>query len=309
MAWKDFRKITIAVILLLIMSFLIDRFLGVINKCLFEHAQYGIIGRQNYCLNQSNDKVFFLGSSRVSNQYVTSIFEDKLGTTCYNCGSEGMTIFYHYAILASNIERGHIPEMVVLDLFVEDIVENDLQYHNLESSLNRLAPYYNKYKSIDSLFLLSGNIWDRLKMQSICYRYNSMFPQEIKCNYIPQNEDKGYEEAPFHILSDTTLKTEVFDERRIDMQKQQYLYKIIKLAKDHKINLVVVHSPMYMIKNSEGMNEVWRITKEEGINAIDCSNEKQFMRPDFFRDNLHLNNEGAKAWSNYLAERLKSIRN
>ena len=50
-------------------------------------------------INQPYDLAVLWG--RAAHYYVPQIFEDSLGLSCYNAGSDGMCIYYHYGILAS----------------------------------------------------------------------------------------------------------------------------------------------------------------------------------------------------------------
>ena len=94
-----FLYIVAAILLIVAM----DLCLGGVSAWLYHRSKYGIFHRQQYILNESKDDIIILGSSRVSHHYIPSILTDSLGMSCYNAGSEGMCIYYHYAMLAAMI--------------------------------------------------------------------------------------------------------------------------------------------------------------------------------------------------------------
>lgn len=242
----------LAVLLLLV---LMDLCVGSVSSWLYHRSKYGIFHRQLYVLNESNDDIIILGSSRASHHYVPSIFTDSLGMSCYNAGSEGMCIYYHYAMLAAMIERGHCPKVVIYDVMNLDAFETPGPTFTLDAALDRLSPHYGEYKSVDSLFALKG--WkEKLKLMSVTYRYNSKLVQSIKCNFIPQQEDHGYEK-----LSGKLADTTAFEERdyymgALDQEKLRYVQKMIDLTKRNQIGLLFVLSPNYYSNPSNGYDAI-----------------------------------------------------
>lgn len=98
---KDITKIIVRVISFCALLFIIDWVVGTWSERIYYKSKYGIFHRQIYCLTESQDELMILGSSRAAHHYVPQIFEDSLGLSSYNAGSDGMCIYYHYGILAS----------------------------------------------------------------------------------------------------------------------------------------------------------------------------------------------------------------
>lgn len=71
--------------------------------------------KTNTFLNKVEADVIVLGSSRAAHHYVSSILEDSLGMSVYNCGHEGMDLIYCDAVLESIVKRG-VPKIVILDM-------------------------------------------------------------------------------------------------------------------------------------------------------------------------------------------------
>lgn len=301
---KEWQKVLLGIIAVLVILLAVDRVIGGINETIYYNSKYGIFRRQIYCLNESRDDVLILGSSRASHQYVPSVFTDSLEMSCYNCGSEGMCIYYHYVILASYIERRVKPKMVIYDVMDLDAQEYFGPTFGIDAALDRLAPHYEEYKCIDSLFLLKD--WkEQVKLQSKCYRFNSKLVQSIKCNFIPSLEDHGYEVVKGNLSNTAQFKICEYQNSPIDSTKLFYVKKLIWLAKNNDIPLLLVQSPKYSKNECSGIDIIKKIAKDNGIEFWDYMNELSLMKKENFRDESHLNDDGARLWSKFLAHKIK----
>lgn len=289
----------------ILLVFLMDFCLGGANAWLYHRSKYGIFHRQQYVMNESKDDIIILGSSRASHHYVPSIISDSLGMSCYNAGSEGMCIYYHYAMLAAMVERGHCPRVVIYDVMNLDAKLHPGPTFTLDAALDRLAPHYGQFACIDSLFELKG--WkENLKLQSKAYRYNSKLVQSIKCNFIPSPEDHGYEAIKGHLKEKMQFQHEDYDDCAIDSLKLEYMCKMVRLAKQNNVRMFFVLSPYFVDNPSRAYDASREVAREKGVEVIDCYNEPAMMKQEFFRDLMHLNDEGAHVWSSYLAHLLKN---
>lgn len=295
-----FLYIVAAILLIVAM----DLCLGGVSAWLYHRSKYGIFHRQQYILNESKDDIIILGSSRVSHHYIPSILTDSLGMSCYNAGSEGMCIYYHYAMLAAMIERGHCPKVVIYDVMNFDTKEHPGPTFTLDAALDRLAPHYGEFACIDSLFALKG--WkEKLKLQSKAYRYNSKLVQSIKCNFIPLPEDNGYEAVKGRLKESIQFDKEAYDDCALDSLKLEYMRKLVLLAKQHQIRMFFVLSPYYLDNPSRAYDAAKEIARMNDVEVIDCYNEPALMKHELFRDRMHLNDKGAHVWSAYFAHILK----
>lgn len=299
--WGAFLCI-ISVIFLII---LMDLCIGSSSAWLYHRSRYGIFHRQQYVLNKANEDIIILGSSRASHHYIPDIFTDSLGLSCYNAGSEGMCIYYHYAMLAGMIERGHCPKMVIYEAFDNDVKECKGALFTLEAAIDRLAPHYGEFSCIDSVFCLNG--WkELLKLHSLSYRYNSKLVQSIKCNFFPEYENNGYE-AVYEVMPDSTImRPEVSGPLLVDSLKVNYLNKLISLTKKNDIMFVMVVSPEYVKGESEAYMFIEELANSNGIDFYYFRNEPSLMQTKYFKDKAHMNDEGAKSWSKFIAHLLKN---
>jgi hypothetical protein len=308
MAMKKGNNILFIILGVIIVFLVIDNLVGYVFKVAYNNTKYGVIHRQNYCLNESNDDILILGSSEAAHNYVSSVFEDTLGMTCFNAGSDGMCIYYYYTVLACRIERGAAPKLVILDYGDADLLEIDDPTAKIESCVSRLAPYYGDYQSIRDLANDCGP-YEKIKFVSHMYRYNSQIIQMCLGTFYPTKENKGYEPVSGSLPNNEQREQLSLHEEVIEEGKIEYISKLINLCSQNGIKLIIVRSPKYYENPSPCFNVMKEIAEKKGIPYYDLSGLEEAMQPSLFRDISHLNNEGANAFSKHfvgvLSEYLK----
>ena len=292
------------------MLIILDWAVGTWSEKMYFKSKYGIFRRQIYCLTESQDDLMILGSSRAAHHYVPQIFEDSLGITCYNAGSDGQCIYYHYGILSSRIQREQPPKIVILEVINTDVEVSQGATFSLEAALDRYAPHYGEFEEIDSLFAFNG--WkEKIKLISKTYKYNSKLVQTIKCNYIPWPEDKGYEAlngvmkiTEKDVVTDVALQSE---QPNIEEQKLVYLQKFINDCKVNNIKLVMCYSPYYNQSIPKSIKMIEELAKINGVCFLNYGNDARFQVPEYFQDPSHLNNNGAILYSKEISRILKRM--
>lgn len=298
---KDIKKIVIAVLGFCLLLVVVDCAVGTWSEKMYYKSKYGIFHRQIYSLTEAQDELMILGSSRAAHHYVPQIFEDSLGMSCYNAGSDGMCIYYHYGILASRIQRECPPKMVILEVIGTDAEVSQGATFSLEAALDRFAPHYGEFAEIDSLFAFNG--WkERVKLMSKTYRYNSKLVQTIKCNYIPWPEDRGYE-----ALTDVMQVAEggkaadvlssFSEEPIIEERKLVYLQKFIDGCKANNIQLIMCYSPYYGQSVPKSIRMIEEMAAKNKVPFLNYGDDERFQKPEYFQDASHLNDTGATEYS------------
>ena len=299
---KDIKKIVIGVIGFCLLLVVVDWAVGTWSEKMYYKSKYGIFHRQIYCLTESQDELMILGSSRAAHHYVPQIFVDSIGMSCYNAGSDGMCIYYHYGILASRIQRGCPPKMVILEVIGTDAEVSQGATFSLDAALDRYAPHYGEFAEIDSLFAFNG--WkERVKLMSKTYRYNSKLVQTIKCNYIPWPEDRGYEaltgmmQVAEGVKAADVLTTTSSEEPIIEERKLLYLQKFIDDCKANNIQLVMCYSPYYGQSVPKSIRIIEGMAKKNDVPFMNYGDDVRFQNPEYFQDAGHLNDTGARVYS------------
>ena len=167
------KRFVLRLLVFLSLMFILDRGFGVAMKYLQDHAKGGYVGHHNYILNQSNEDILILGSSRAIHHYNPQIIEDSLGMSCYNCGQDGngIVLFYGWWQILKN---RHLPKMIIYDVnpsFDLLVGENNSKYLGWLRSEFENDDVKHIFEDIDPT--------EKYKMQSMMYRYNSKFLQNI----------------------------------------------------------------------------------------------------------------------------------
>lgn len=306
----DIKKIVIGVLGFCLLLVAVDWAVGTWSEKMYYKSKYGIFHRQIYCLTESQDELMILGSSRAAHHYVPQIFEDSLGMSCYNAGSDGMCIYYHYGILASRIQRGCPPKMVILEVINTDVEVSKGASFTMDAALERYTPHYGEFDEIDSLFAFNG--WkEKVKLMSKTYKYNSKLVQTIKCNYIPWPEDRGYEALNGVMEVKEGEKTAdvlspVSEDQNIEERKLLYLQKFIDDCKANNIELVMCYSPYYGQSVPKSIRIIEEMATKNNVPFLNYGEDERFQNPEYFRDASHLNDTGAKEFSKEITNVLKN---
>lgn len=301
---SELKKVLLGVFALGLLFIVFDYFIGGLSEKMYYNSKYGVYHRQIYSLRESKEEILVLGSSRAAHHYVPQLFEDSLGMSCYNAGSDGMCIYYHYALLASRIYRGCPPKLVICDVMGTDAEVSTGATFSLDAALDRLAPHYDETPEIEELFAING--WkEKFKLLSKTYRYNSKLVQTIKCNFIPWPEDKGYE-ALYGAMDENSENDIPEINSTIEDKKLIYLHKLIKICRDNNVHLILCSSPYYNQPITQGIRLIKKHAEKEKIPFFDFSDYEDLQKREFYRDVSHLNDKGAHLYTSAVLNAIKS---
>lgn len=300
---KNIYKVLIGIATTCVLLVAVDWAVGTWSEKIYYSSKYGMYRRQVYVMKEANEDLMIMGSSRAAHHYVPQILEDSLGMSCYNAGSDGECIYYHYCLLSAMIERGAKPKMVIYEVMNLDAEVSQGATFTQDAALDRLAPHYGEFHAVDSLFALNG--WkESVKMCSKTYRYNSKLVQTIKCNYLQEKEDRGYE-AMCGVMDVSLIENEsvLFNDEndsKIEVAKLEYMESFIGLCKKNGIKLILCFSPYYNTKPSKGVLCIRDLAYRYNVPFYDFSTLEELNSPDLFRDVMHLNDDGAKLFTKKL---------
>lgn len=219
-------------------------------KYLQDNAKGGYVGHHNYILNQSNEDMLIFGSSRAIHHYNPQIIEDSLGMSCYNCGQDGNGIVLFYGWWQLMKDR-HLPKLIIydvnpdFDLFAGDNIKY-LGWLRSEYDNDNVKPIF---EDIDPT--------EKYKMQSMMYRYNSKFLQNMIDFVHPifQINPNGY--LPLKGEMDRMKIKETSNEKKgclYDSLKLVYMEAFVKEVKEYDIHLIIVASPVWYGKTISSLN-------------------------------------------------------
>ena len=296
------KKFIFKIIIIFTIVAIFDYFFGVVMGHVVNNINVGGQGRDNYICNVAEEDILVFGSSRAVHHYNSTILEDSLGMSCYNCGEEANGFILSYGRLLMALER-HCPKVIIQDI----TAEFDLHKNDNHKYLGWLKTRYER-AGVSEIFDAIDKT-ESYKMKSQMYRYNSKFLQNIFVYLTSVSTDmgiKGYRPINEPFDSMKIVKTEKPDDKEIDSLKIEFIHRYLELAQNSKIYFVV--SPIWYGMDSEEIAPIAQICKERNIPLFDFSNNPKYVHNDeYFKDGTHLNAFGADEFTKDLIKEIKSL--
>lgn len=296
------KKFIFKIIIIFTIVAIFDYFFGVVMGHVVNNINVGGQGRDNYICNVAEEDILVFGSSRAVHHYNSTILEDSLGMSCYNCGEEANGFILSYGRLLMALER-HCPKVIIQDI----TAEFDLHKNDNHKYLGWLKTRYER-AGVSEIFDAIDKT-ESYKMKSQMYRYNSKFLQNIFVYLTSVSTDmgiKGYRPINEPFDSMKIAKTEKPDDKEIDSLKIDFIHRYLELAQNSKIYFVV--SPIWYGMDSEEIAPIAQICKERNIPLFDFSNNPKYVHNDeYFKDGTHLNAFGADEFTKDLIKEIKSL--
>ena len=264
----------------------------------------GRTGAEYYACKKSNEDVIIMGSSRASHHYVPKIITERTGLSCFNAGQDGNGIIMQYGRWKMISER-YAPKLIIYDITHDfDFVANDNMTY-----IDRLKPFCTDEdvrNYIASLFPI-----ERVKTLSSLYCNNYKFIEMLsdcirKTDYM---NTAGYIPLYGNIRKEVLEKkqTKKKSEVATDDVKLLYLEQLVKEAREKGTEVVFVVSPYW---NGGGYSidayrSVRNIAEKYNVGFDDLLNTEISRNPNYFEDSHHLNDKGARVFTDYFLSFLK----
>ncbi len=281
----------------------IDLLVSLVGDYLVSHVASGDTKRTNDLAMVDKHDILILGSSRARHHYDSPFLSNKLGLDVYNAGFDGNGVVLAYGILEIILERYH-PQLIIYDVEPAFDINVYAEDNNHKRYISRLKPYFRHKVIGDIIKDVSTEEW--YKVHSGMMRYNmSILTMLAEGMRNSQDHNKGF--SPLNGIYDREpIKTD--NKAEIDTFKLEYINKLITLAQERLIPIVLVASPKYGQINSADIEPVKVICADKGVSFLDYYADKEFQcRKELFNEPMHLNAEGARYFSEKLAMRLSTI--
>lgn len=291
-------KIAIFAVIILVL----DVLCGVVSGFLRKNAKGGSTYEDYYIAEKCDADILIFGSSRASYHYDPSVFTAYLGESCYNCGKEGNGTILAYARFGMITNR-HTPKLVIYDLNPKfdylasgDYSENFLHikaYYGNDSVKKAMAPFLDTE--------------DQIKLVSNLYRNNSRLLSDILDNLMIRYQNENGFAPLYGEMKNNAAIAGNNPSYPVDEKKLHLFERFILDCQEKQIPLVFVVSPKYQ---SAGADEFalaeefaakYQIPFLNYLDADGISHQTQF-----FQDNTHMNEAGAKKFSELIAKEIKS---
>jgi hypothetical protein len=239
-----------------------------------------------------NYNVLFLGNSRCANSVVPSVFSSQIGLSSFNLGWAAANPRELYAALKIYLSRNTAPAYVFIQ-----IDKNGYDTGISKLAIQPLLKYYNR-NIIDEYF--PTEMQDKLRIPfyaSILYRdfgWREMLKTLLK------NENQsilnfGYSPVSGYIKEEFT-KNQPFEFSAETYLSNKWFEKIRKISNKKNIKLIFFTAPYWACDN-KGLSP---ISKSDGDFYINLSDFNK--NPRLFKDESHLNHEGALLFSKTLGQ-------
>ena len=298
------KKFLIHIAIFFAIVAVIDFSLGKLFYYLQSTKAGGRTGAEYYACKKSNEDIIIMGSSRASHHYVPEIITEKTGMSCFNAGQDGNGIILQYGRWKMISER-YSPKVIIYDITpVFDLEQNDNMAY-----VDRLKPFC--YNTSVKGYVASIFPMENIKLYSNMYRYNYKFIEmSFDCiskddcfklsGYLPEN---GHirEEVVRKPVKKTTTTIET------DSVKLFYLEQLVKEACAKGTKVVFVVSPYWKggYYSAEAYNHIWALANKYSIGFIDYTDSDLCNNPDNFEDSMHLNEKGARTFTDDLFSRIQ----
>jgi hypothetical protein len=292
-------KVFVFLLIVIVLDFGIGRLL----RFYYFNQHSGFLYRTTYAIDKTTADILIFGASTANHQYDPEIFEKGLKLSCYNAGRDGSSIFYHYAVLKTTLER-YTPKIIILEMRGE-LAKNTGSYDRI----SMLLPYYDEHPELRSIIELKSP-FERIKLLSEIYPYNSLLFSIIagnsSDNALRYKDIKGY--IPLSRIWNEPIETRLTPlYKNLDSMKIITYESFIKACIHAKVKLYIVSSPNFYKMNYAENSDVKakEIAQKYNVMFLDYSQDSLFLaNQKFFADIHHLNNYGAVALSNKIVDKI-----
>lgn len=288
----------------------IDLGFGYVAKQIFLHQETGKYARITYSIREASPDILILGSSLANRHYVPEIFEKGLDQTCYNAGVQGRGLIFHTALEKMILERTS-PKLIILNVNQNWMYKSDRAY----DGLNDFIPYYWEYRKILKPILSIDTKLIDYTLLFQAYQTNSTIVHAIKYFFFPQIDYNGYRPMygsmlpPENPISDKG-SAEILPKLEIDPEFVEAFKSFVTAAQQNNVELIFIVCPLvYEVdySKSTSLSIMKAIAEKEHIPFYDFSNDAFYKdRYDLFFDPFHLNDQGARIYSQTVVDKIKA---
>lgn len=303
------RKLTIRILTVSLLLVLFDQAAGELLDYLRNHAPDGRYYKARYSLEQCDEEVIVLGSSRGEMNYDPFIIEDSLNMTCWDASRGGEGVAYFRSIQEGILAR-YAPKLVILNVEGNMLEDNPGYVEN-----GFLRPFYKGHKEIRP-FINKISKYEKFLMLSRLYAYNSSFYYLIRPYFIQgldgDKDEKGWKPRDGHINPVFVHEgvEKVVDKVPLNPETVQEFKDLVRRFEEENVHLIMAVSPNYGVleEDTPTINFIKKFTTEHKIPLFIHSNDWEFVsRADFFIDPDHLNREGSIHYTKKLVSEIKPI--
>lgn len=303
---KSFSKIALYIIVFVLTIIALDRLYGLVsvhleskvtektpNSMLMEHTMWNV-----------ETDVVIIGSSEANHSYVCQIIQDSLGMSVYNCGRDGSGFLYQNCMIDGLLQR-YSPKLIIWAIyptFLNDPDDLDID------RLSRVNPFYDTNIKCRNA-INSKSRFESLKMLSWSYRYNSRLLTYLYKSVSPDYDfDRGY--APLYKQKKGLEICNAVYEGTINEHFLSLFKETLEICNERGVKIALVITPRF-----ERGDYISYPPYKEIVNTALCYpntiliddyyQDSHLMQAEFYADNNHLLDKGAREFTSLLSKKLK----
>lgn len=257
-------------------------------------------------------EVIILGSSRGARGILANELEATIGHSCYNLSYPGSDITFHEFLFEKCMEQGEAkPKVIVLTL---DDPGMFYDYKTINFRYDKLYPL-TTYPTIRETLVAKGKKTAVVVDWVVAYRIRELFPSRLRPQVKTANETLGSHGSMPLDFSTEEFKTKehkpnltvTYDPKLDKKEKINALLAMLDMAKEYQVKLLLVHPPNFYEPTMAFRDTVKALVG--GKAAIYCYNQSNlsYKDPNYFYDESHLKLNGAKVFTQELAEEINAI--
>jgi hypothetical protein len=288
----------------------LDLGVGIVLDHLYQGTQGGGVGVINRALKQRQE-VVVIGDSRAHHHFDPAVLGQETGLGVYNAGVDGQSLLFFYA-LEQLIVTEYSPKLILLHLGPGDL-------RGRQEALDRLSVLlpHAHHPEIRAL-LMQRSPYENIKLLSRIYPYNSMIAGLLAAAVlpVPSSDYNGYvalrgSDMPATLSAVATAdpyEAEQGPASRHDDRQDIFLRtlrRFITSARVRGIATVICVSPRWGEQPLD--RPVRQLIDAEKAQYIEITQVTHpvFRDPMLFKDPSHLNERGARVFSQILGEELR----
>lgn len=294
------KKFILKLLLFGVICIVADRVCGLGINALERKARTGTMKKTYDVNNTAEADVLILGSSRCTHHYHPKMLEDSLGLDTYIAGQDGNGIVLMYP-------RYHImrnrrkPQLVIYDLSSGfDVQEDDLHTY-----LRFLRPLYGKVEVVDEVIDMVDPT-EKYKLNSDLFRNNSQILTIARATLPDAN---AFYNGYLALTTPYVGTGEVVPVSYPGPDSPEKIRLLERLAEDCRadsVKMILVMSPMFGGADKSLKALGLRISETMGVPLLDYSSDEEFVgNTEYFTDNSHLNDHGARRFTEIILPRLR----
>lgn len=299
------KRFLIWISTVIITLFILDIVAGKLYSAYIKnHILPGEYGALEKILRHNDTDLLVLGSSVALISIDNKVLGDSLGLTTYNGGGNGQT-FPFFTTMLKGALANRPPKQILLC-----VLPSDFTSHGLGQRYNIFAPYYGlRIADIDE----NLNKMDRhntIFLQSTFYRLNKHWFRLFLYHFTMPNilGQDGHFARPLPPAYPTKYSVSIGE---ISAERKKQLIEFLAICRRNHIKVTILFTPAlihYADLNdpTNAVHQVQEIAARFNASVYVDSNLEPFTTdPSLFYDNIHLNIEGTKIYTDTVLTRLK----